>query len=183
MSTDSSALWLLIPSESPPPSSYLVITSGVQEEVGVVFFFFFNKLKASCLLIQCQGSQPAEGCSGQRGDLVVGLSKHSGKAQPSQGSTGDRGTSPAQHGIPGTPCPMDLPWLPQRCSISLQGCCGAWSLPWKISRLTPLPASIPYREALQSLSLGRELAAGLGGVGQVSVGGAPLVSLERVFVK
>ena len=29
----------------------------------------------------------------------------------------------------------------------------------------------PYREALQSLSLGRELAAGLGGVGQASVCG------------
>lgn len=65
MSTDSSALWLLIPSESPPPSNYLVITSGLQEEVGEVFFFFFNKLKASCLLIQLRGSHPAERCSGQ----------------------------------------------------------------------------------------------------------------------
>ena len=41
MSTDSSELWLLIPSEPPPPSDYLVITSGLQEEVGEVLFCFF----------------------------------------------------------------------------------------------------------------------------------------------
>ena len=56
MSTDSSELWLLIPSEPPPPSNYLVITSGLQEEVGEVFLFFvFNKLNASYLFIPAPG--------------------------------------------------------------------------------------------------------------------------------